>query len=392
MPLNSIGEAFSIFADFLAGRAWRGLLCAANLIGTPDEGGVDGDIQKNNPGLRCVADEESPVDDAEDDVEQEDGEEGLVHTESHAHDEVVDVGLVGREHTFAVGQPLQGDANHVNAGDEEQGEGGEKCPFAIPESRPAAHLVLDGQVGNDEADEEAARIAHEDFVLSDDAEIVIDEEADDGAAQADGKQDEEWGVEPVEKVGEGQQDDDGEAGGEAVDAVNEVHGVYDEQDAEDGDDVADPEWKFVDAEEAVEVVDHQVAGGENHGCRNLHGKLLDGPESPQVVDEPYQIDEYGADNHQDGGQIDVEFLVDAFVVDGHSHYHSDGGDGHEDDAAQARNGKGVDFAGVGHVVEFLPLAESDDVRNGHQRKDQCGKKGDDDKVIVCVHLVRIFDR
>ena len=96
MPLNSIGEAFSIFLTSFAGRRLGGgLLGATDFVGTPDEGGVDGDIQEDNPGLRCVADEESPVDDAEDDVEQEDGEEGLVHTESHAHDEVVDVGLVG---------------------------------------------------------------------------------------------------------------------------------------------------------------------------------------------------------------------------------------------------------------------------------------------------------
>ena len=100
---------------------------------------------------------EPVVDEADGEEEEEDDGEGLVHVESHLHDAVVDVGLVGFEHASAADFPLEGDADDVDAGQENEGEGDEQGGFAIGESAAlVGHLVLDGEVGDDVAEEEAA--------------------------------------------------------------------------------------------------------------------------------------------------------------------------------------------------------------------------------------------
>lgn len=352
------------------------LLCLPNRICTPDDGNVDEGVEQDNPGAGDAAQVEAPVDDAEHGEEQDDGEESLVHGETHAHEQVVDVSLVGGKHFFVVLEAEQGHAHHVDAGQEDQRDGGEQGFFAIAGVLPAAHLVLDGEVGNDEADEQAACVAHEYLVSAYAAKEVEDEETQYAAAQTDRQQHVEGGTKLVEEPCEDEQDEHGQTGGKPVDAVDEVHGVDDEQDAEDGEGVAQPEGEFVETEEAVQVVNHHVAGWEHHGCCHLHGELVGRLQSAQVVEQADQVDEQCAHNHEDGGEVDVEFAVLSAAHDAQPSHHADGCGGHEDDAAQPGDGKLVYLACVGLVVKFMLVADSDDVGNQQQTDAETQQEGD----------------
>lgn len=274
-----------------------------------------------------------------------------MHVEAHLHDAVVDVGLVGFEHAFAVEFPLERHADDVDAGQEHEGEGDEQGFFAVGEAACfVRHLVLDGEVGNHIAQEEAAGIAHEGLEPSHFSVEVEEEEGEGGSGEADADEAEEVGVQLVVQVGEGAQDEEGDAGGQSVDAVYEVDGVDNQQDDEDGEWVANPKGYLVHAEESVEIANHQVAEGEQECSDGLDDELMGGFQSLEVVEDAYQIDEQGTYYHDDVGYANLEILVDALIHDEQcdGYAHSQGG--HEECAAEPGNGLLVHFPRIGQVV------------------------------------------
>ena len=100
-----------------------------------------------------------------------------MHGEAHVHHHVVDVCFVGGKHLLAVLEPEQGNAHHIDAGQEDKRDRGEQGFFAVAYILPTAHLVLDGEVGNDESNEQTACVTHEYLVPAYAAEVVVDEEA-----------------------------------------------------------------------------------------------------------------------------------------------------------------------------------------------------------------------
>lgn len=79
-----------------------------------------------------------------------------MHVESHLHDAVVNVGLVGVEHCLAFELAPQCYTNDIDARDEDEGEGDEEWVFVVRvEADIGVHRVFDGQIGDDVAKEEA---------------------------------------------------------------------------------------------------------------------------------------------------------------------------------------------------------------------------------------------
>ena len=127
------------------------------IVDHPHEDEIDGDVDAIDVGGLQAAHVQAVIDEANCDEQRDDDEERLVHVQANLHDAVVNVGLVCLEHAFSSQLPLDGDANHVDAGDEEEREGGEEGFFTIGESAySVGHLIFDGEVGDDIAETKAA--------------------------------------------------------------------------------------------------------------------------------------------------------------------------------------------------------------------------------------------
>ncbi len=169
----------------VVGNQFRMLSLLSDHLDNPDEEGVEGDVDKHDP---CGVDAETVeavVDKAEGKEEGDDYAESLVHVEAGLHDAMVDVGHVGIEHCLAVKFTHDGNADDVDARDED------KCPtdkqgfFPVGKSRFfVRHLVFDGKIGYDISEEQTAGVAHEDFVLADFAKHIINKECQYGSCQS----------------------------------------------------------------------------------------------------------------------------------------------------------------------------------------------------------------
>ena len=330
---------------------------------------------------------EAVVDQADGNEEGDDDSKGLVHVESHLHDAVVKVGLVGGKHRLAVELAPEGYADDIDAGDEDEGEGDEKGLFAVGKACGfVRHLIFDGEVGDDVAEEEAARVAHEGFETAHFSIHVEEEESEGGTGQADADDAEEVCLQVVVEIGEGTQDEAGEAGGESVDAVDEVHGVDDEEDDEDGEGVADPNGNFVDAEESVQVVYHEVAQGEEQGGDGLDDEFVGGFEALEVVEDANEVYHDGTCHHHDVGDAYLEVVLDALVHDeqGDGDTYTQGG--HEECAAQTGDAVLVYFAGIGKVEQSSAVAEFDYQWCPYQRENEADGKGYDNVGVVYNHV------
>ena len=175
------------------------LFCISDFFCTPDEGGVYHDVDEEYPCDVHSADVESPVDDTQNREKDEYGIECLVHGESHTHNYVVDMCLVGCEHFLSFQQSCKCHADDVGTRDEDKGDGGEKGPFAVFDVVPSSHLVFDGEVCYYKSDEQTAGVTHEYLVLAYVTIEVVEEESDDCSAQTDGEKREKCGSNLMEE-------------------------------------------------------------------------------------------------------------------------------------------------------------------------------------------------
>ena len=297
---------------------------------------------------------------------------------------VVDVVHVGQEGVLAVAQAVDHDADDVEAGDDNQGEGhdeGVGDAYAFARLAGAGHAELHDESAEHEADGLAAAVAHEYLAAA--LGTAEDVEVEEGQERAEGgKGDGGVGMDAGahEEAAQEEEGYDTEAGGEAVDAVDEVDGVDDVDDDDCGERHADGLGEGVDAEKAVEVVNPH-AGGYNHaGTDGLHGKLCLVAHADEVVGEPFKVEkEHRAQGKPHAG-LHAEPAGERTGAGGEGcnpggKGQGDDNGGGEGDAAKAGNGAGMDFASVVVVEEFLLVGDEDDFRENHPRGQRGKKEG-----------------
>lgn len=237
------------------------LLLSRSSIQPCHESGENNDVDEDEPGGVDVEQKiAAEVDEVERDLEQENEPERLVHGESRGETTVVEVGLVGMKDAFFAQEAADGYAGEIEAGNDQQRVGHEKTVRAEGENVGIVHGVFDGQIGQCIAQDEAAGVAHEGFgALAFGAEHVEQEKRKHAAHQSDGQKGVGNDVEMPKEQGEYGKSYHGKTGRKAVDAVDEVDGVHYEQADEHGEGIAHPKRYFIDAAEAIEVVDVETA-------------------------------------------------------------------------------------------------------------------------------------
>ena len=205
-----------------------------------------------------------------------------------------------------------------------------------------------GEGREDEAEEEAAGVAHEDAGGVE----VEDEEADEGAAEACAQ--ERWEVVAVHH-GEGEEGgdaDEADAAREAVEAIDEVHGVDDTDEPQDGHRIGEEaELELAAAEGVRDGLDAVVEEEHERGDGELNDQLLHRVGALDVVVDADARDEDAADVEADDlGDVAGQALAGAGVDEEEARDWREEGDD-DGDAAEARDRRLVDLALAGSVVE-----------------------------------------
>ena len=339
----------------------------------PSYGPVDGELHGDPGGhVRC----QEPVDpDAPhqhgvqpDEVERygQDGGQHGAHPHAGAQQLVVQVPLVGQEGIPARLQPAEHDADDVEQGDDERGEGQHHARVVAAGRLRGGTAQVDGQQAEDVAQRQAPGVAHEELVAAlRVAEDVVEPEGDDHAERGEGQQDE--GVAAGRGVQDAQhgQGDAAQARGQPVDAVDQVDGIGDEYDDEDREGHARPGRQGVEPGQSAHGVEPFARKDHQHGGEHLHGELVAVSHANQVVGHADQEEQHGPHCQEQelaqgpalhaargGGQEEVH-------PDGEAHRDED--DGEEGQPAQARHGDGVHLPFVRHVEEPLLVGDEQDV-------------------------------
>ena len=303
-----------------------------------------------------------------DEVERygQDGGQHGAHPHAGAQQLVVQVALVGQEGVPARLQPAEHDADDVEQGDDERGEGQHHARVASSARFRRGAAQVDGQQAEDVAQRQAPGVAHEELVAAlRVAEDVVEPEGDYHAERGEGQQGE--GVAAGHGVHGAQygQGDAAQARGQPVDAVDQVDGVGDEHDDEDRERHARPGRQGVEAGQPAHGVEPLARQDHQHGGEHLHGELVAVAHAHQVVGHAHQEEQHGPHREEEelaegaarhaargGGQEEVR-------PEGEPHRDED--DGEEGQPAQARHGDGVHLPAVGHVEEAFLVGDEQDV-------------------------------
>ena len=206
-------------------------------------------------------------------------------SEAHGHELVVDVGLVWQERILMAAYTAQNHADNIQTRYQQDAEGDDdRGTLGLVGVVARIHAVLDNQEAEDVAQGKAAGVAHENFTATVGiAKYVVDEEGDE-YTHAD-----ESGlcIEPQlvfrKEDTEGTQCYNTDAGCQTVDAVDEVDGIGNEDYQQHGERNSDVGGKFVDAQQAVEIVDVQAGNREEGRGQYLNFELVAVADAYQVV-------------------------------------------------------------------------------------------------------------
>jgi hypothetical protein len=299
---------------------------------------------------------------------------------AHVEQPVVQVLAVGAERRLPGPQTAEDGEGEVEQRHDEDREGQEDRQERGQQLRAAEGLGVrvdlardgDGARGHEEADEQRARVAHEELrrvpVEGEEAEARADEDRADERREVEalglaGRRVREQ--EAVEE--EGAVRDDRDAGDEPVEPVDEVDGVHDEHDREDRQHdrhLRRPDRQAADGQGR----DGDALPGEEAGGEDLAGQLDHPVEVVDVVDDADDHDhERRAEDREDGAGP-VEHEAEPRDLRGHGERHDDAREhGH---AAEPGRGPRVHVSGADRRVEPVLVAELHDDHGQDERDDR----------------------
>lgn len=157
------------------------------------------------------------------DEENEDHHDGGTH--ASAQQFVVEMVLVGQEGVVAVAQTEEDDTDDVEQGDEQRRDGHDQLPRVVV-AGGHGDAQAQHEVGQDEAQHEAAAVAHEELMaLAGVAEDIKEPEGHEDTQGGGGQCGMDVVVEEEKHGAKDDEADAGQSGGQSVDAVDEVEGV-----------------------------------------------------------------------------------------------------------------------------------------------------------------------
>lgn len=276
----------------------------------------------------------------------------------------MDVVAVGRHETLAGSRAAKDGQSGVeegNAENEKDGNDGFEGCGGVGRRQ--------GEGGEEEAEEEAAGIAHENGRRV----PVMIEKAEEGAEEDGDKNEVRAVAAEGGEEGEAGDSNDGNAGGETVQAVDQVDGVHDadnpEQGDEKGDDVAD--GGAGEEGEGIEV-EAVTRGHDEEGSHELGAEFFPGGKALEVIIGADQADEESGEEEEGLGLVDQpakrgnQNLQDLKTEQANEETADDS------QAAEAGNGLGVAAAVVGAVEEVMAQGEALD-RVGEKVGGQSGQ-------------------
>jgi hypothetical protein len=215
------------------------------------------------------------------------------------------------------------------------------------DGRRSLLVGLHGGRRQDEPQEHAAGVAHEDRRRVE----VVEQEPDDRASQGRREQHHQ-GMGALERDQEGRDHrDQRDTSGQAVEAIDEVHGVDDADDPEEGERQIGPAEVDRLAEGVGQHVEPEPQREQQPGHGELHRELLPGVGPPQIVVEAEQRDDDSAGKQTDHVRaLGHEHAAHAAVKQQEPDHRRVKCD-HDGDAAQARDRVAVNLAGRPGVIE-----------------------------------------
>ena len=293
----------------------------------------------------------------EEHVGHQDGEQRHVHIVTRAHEAVVQVGHVGMERMLAPQDAAHGHTDEVEVRDEQQ-RVGQHQTVRFGRLDVVRGAELQHQVAQCIAQHQAARVAHEYLcALLGVAPHVIPQE--DNQAARDGCREEAEDVHAPVPEGpcEGGKGDEREAAGQAVDTVDKVDGVHREHHQEHREGIAHDVRYLIDAAEAVQIVQREAHEREAQGGNELDEEFQMGRETEEVVQQSRDIDSEDAEPDEQRAGLDGLALAVETEDDGQRHGNTHDGAWHEDHATQPWDVVLVYLAFVRSVEIAIPLAQ-----------------------------------
>lgn len=290
------------------------------------------------------------------------------------------MGLVGQEGILVVADAPHVHPHHVEARHEHRREGYHHGVGLANALVGWIHRDPDAQQRQQDADGEAARVAHEYLLaLLRVAEHIEIEERDEHAHRSHRQHRVEIVADDEERDSVDERGYGAQARGQAVDAVDEVERVDDEHHHHHREGHPGPGGDVAQPEDAVEIADPYSAEYEHDGANHLDEELGAVAHAHQVVGDAHQI------QHQHGTEAeeqrpDVEERRDHHLGVAHSYIHADheedGEENHrpEGDATQTRHQAAVDLALVRLVEELTAESDKENLGDEYARAEYAQEK------------------
>lgn len=283
----------------------------------------------------------------------------------------MDVVAVGHEGVAAVADAVEVDAHDVEARHDERCEGEHERVGQMRVGERHEEGELEAQEADDEADGEAAGVAHEDFFLTVGvAENVVVEERHQHACGGEGNHRVELVADEKEPHAVKDESHAGQTRGESVDAVDEVYCVDYRHDNQHRERIGEPHGDVVDAAETVEVAEVETADDEHQGADDLDDEFGAVADADEVVGDAGDVDErQGAEAEGEGDDVVGHSVEDVGQPDDHvaadEQGESEVDDRRKSQTAQSRHRAVVYLAFVDFIEEVL--AESDEQNLGNDQ-------------------------
>ena len=280
--------------------------------------------------------------------------------------------LVRKERVLLVPEAVHHYAHHIEQGDDQRGESQHHVGVPGYLRLRVGTAQVDNQQADDVAQNQAARVAHEQLVAAlGVAEHVVEPERDYYPESGESQQ----GIQLVALYrADDPQYEKGNAaqpGGQTVNAVYQVDGVGDIDHHEQGEQDSQCYRQCMDAEQAAQRVEPLARPHNQKSGHYLHEELVAVAHAHQIVGHADEEKHYAADREEQefvGGQI----LYRITVIETQSEDEAQGNQYHREkgDAAQAGHGYLVHFPAVWHVKKAFLVGNQQDFGDNHHSKYQ----------------------